>query len=151
MRKNTLIILAAGLLFSSIVTGQDISQSDVPSVIVNKFKSAYPQVADADWEMDGELYKVEFEMENDIDHDIWYNPSGELVKHKEDITKNDLPLAVISRVNTDFKGYSIEDPKKTTTGGDVIYELELKSQADEWEVIPYSVNGLNAYFRTSRF
>lgn len=134
MRNNTLIILAAVLLFSNVAMGQDISESDVPSVLINKFKIAYPQAADEDWEMDGDLYKVEFETESDIDHDIWYNSSGELVKHKEDITKSDLPQAVVSRLNTDFKEYSIDDPKKITTGSEVIYELELKSQAEEWEV-----------------
>lgn len=134
MRKSILIILAAGLLFSNTAIGQDISESDVPSVLVNKFKSAYPQATDVDWEMDGELYKVEFETEGNIDHDIWYNSSGELVRHKEDIAQSELPQAVLSRVNTDFKGYTIEDSQRTTTGSDTVYKLELDSQTDEWEV-----------------
>lgn len=134
MRKNILFVLTVGLLFSSAAMGQDILQSDVPSILVNKFRSTYPKATDIEWEMNGDLYKVEFETEKNIDHDIWYNPTGEMVKHKEDITKDELPQIILSRINTDFKGYNIEDPQKITTGSDIIYKLELNSQIDEWEV-----------------
>ncbi len=116
--------------------GQDIPQSQVPSLIVNGFQQSFPKAYDIEWEIDGELYKVEFETGlTGRDHDIWYDKAGKMIRHKEEITKSELPKKVSETISRDFNGYRLDDIKKITEGEKVIYTVELKSFREDWDVI----------------
>lgn len=123
--KKQLSVFGTTLAIALAAQAQDIPQSQVPSVIVNKFNKQFPKATDVEWEMDGSLYNVEFEIGWNIDHEVWYNAEGKVVRHKEDITKRELPKAVIDRIKTDFKGYSIDDLERISDNGKVVYKMEL--------------------------
>lgn len=137
MKKN--ILLALFVLFgTSRIFAQDIPQSQVPSVVVNSFQKSFPKATDVEWELQNadQLYKVEFETGlAGYDHDAWYDKTGKLVKHKEEISRNDLPPSVTAKINTDYKGYRIDDVKKITEGNVVTYSLEIKSGKEEWKLV----------------
>ncbi len=135
MKKKILIGIIACVGLTSAVVAQDLLQSDVPSVVVNNFQKAFPKVYDVEWELKGELYEVDFETGVSIDHEAWYDKTGKLVKHKQEIAKTDLPKAVLNTLNTDFKGYRVEDAKKITEGSKVTYKLDLESTTSEWKVL----------------
>ncbi len=135
MKKKILIGIIACVGLTSAVVAQDLLQSDVPSVVVNNFQKAFPKVYDVEWELKGELYEVDFETGVSIDHEAWYDKTGKLVKHKQEIAKTDLPKAVLNTLNTDFKGYRVEDAKKITEGSKVTYKLDLESTSSEWKVL----------------
>lgn len=134
MKKVTLIIAAALFLMVGSVTAQDLSQGQVPSVILNNFKKAFPKASDVEWEMKGDLYNVEFETGSSTDHEVWYNSEGTLTKHKEDISRKELPNAVTQKIKQEFKGYRLSEVKRITAGSDVVYTMELKSLSKEWEI-----------------
>ncbi|MEH0157429.1 PepSY-like domain-containing protein [Limibacter armeniacum] len=134
MKKNILAIALALFGFSSSVIGQDIPQSLVPSVIQNNFKKTFPNAKDVEWEQEGEMYQVEFETGWDIDHDVWYNSAGEIVKHEEDIYRRSLPEAINNKLNTEFSRYAIDDLKKISSSSHTAYTLELKSFTEEWKI-----------------
>ncbi|QCR23155.1 PepSY-like domain-containing protein [Pontibacter sp. SGAir0037] len=127
MKKHILIIPAIVLFFSNLALAQDIPQSQVPSVILNNFKKDFPKASDVEWEKEGDLYHVEFETGWNTDHEIWYQPSGSVSKLKEDITRKELPKEVINRINSDFKGYSLDDLERIRTGAETVYKVELSS------------------------
>lgn len=133
MKKVILIVAVVCTCFANTSFGQDIPQSNVPSVIVNSFQKAYPNAADVEWEMKKDLYKVDFEIGAGIDHSLWYDNTGKLIKHKEAITKGSLPQAVLDKIKTDFPGHRIEDVSKITKGDKVTYKMELKSAKEEWK------------------
>jgi len=134
MKKQFLIIGALGLF--SFTQAQDISQSQVPSLVLNQFSSQFPKATDVEWEMDGNLYNVEFELGWNIDREVWYNPEGKIVKHKEDISRDKLPEAVNNRIKVDFSDYTIDDLEQITDNGRVIYKMELNSLLQQdWDVI----------------
>lgn len=134
MKKIILAITTGLFLFAGSVIAQDIPQSEVPSVILNKFKSEFPKAKDIEWETKADLYNVEFEIGRSADHEIWYDKSGNQVKHKEDISKNQLPKAVTNTLQKDFKGYRIDDVEKFTTGSTVSYKMELNSMTKDWDI-----------------
>jgi len=135
MKKHLIFGLAAVLFFTSIAVAQDIPQSQVPAEVVSSFQKAFPDARDVEWEMDGNLYKVEFEIGmRQLDHDAWYNDAGQLLKHQEEISKNSLPKQVAAGVKQEFKGYRIEDVEKITEGDKVTYKLEVKSSMEEWKL-----------------
>ena len=115
---------------------QDIPQNQVPSAILNQFNSQFPDASNVEWEMKGDLYNAEFEIGWIMDHQVWYNAAGEMVKHKEDISPDELPETVSNRIKTDFNGYTIEDLKRITDKGVVVYKMELNSsQQQDWDVV----------------
>lgn len=134
---KTLILISAFALssFATTAWAQDVPQSQVPSLIVNSFQQAFPKATDIEWELDGENYKVEFEIGLlDTDHDAWYDKAGKLIKHKEEISKSNLPQKVSAKINSDFKGYRMDDVKKITEGNKITYTLEVKSSGEEWKI-----------------
>lgn len=132
------LLIGYAMSFSTAINAQEITQSQLPPLIVRNFQAAFPGASDIEWKRDGENYKVEFELGVFMltnDHDVWFDKTGSIVKHKEEISKNGLPQNVLTKIKNDFTGYRIEDPKKITEGHTVIYEMELKKQRSEWKVV----------------
>lgn len=135
MKRAFLIGSFALALFANTSSAQDLQQSQVPSLVVNSFQKSFPKAFDVEWKLNGENYKVEFEIGLlSTDHNVWYDKTGKLIRHKEEISKNDLPQKVLAKINRDFNGYSVDDVKKITEGDKVTYELELKTLTEEWKV-----------------
>lgn len=134
--KKQILTIATLMATASALQAQDISQSQVPSVIVNEFSSQFSKATDVEWEMDGSLYKVDFEMSWNIDHEIWYNAEGKIIKCKEEIATSELPKAVKNRLKTDFKGYSINDLERIIDNGKEVYKMDLNALTQQdWDVV----------------
>ena len=137
MKKNIIIVITVLLCSANLSFCQDMEQSQVPSIIVNKFEQEFTLATDIDWEMDGELYNVEFEIDGvkSKDHEIWYDHLGKKVKHKEKIGEGDLPTLVRSKISSDFSSFKIDDAKKIVEGNSTTFKIELDSDKEELEVI----------------
>jgi len=82
--------LMLGLTLSNpAMAGKDVTEAEVPEVVVKAFKKIYPNAAKVEWEhkkvhigkLKGqELYEVEFEDETGIDHEVLYGADGKLYK-----------------------------------------------------------------------
>ena len=141
MKRSILIGFVALLFNANVSLGQDIPQSQVPSLVINNFHKTFPNASDAEWEQQGDLYKVEFETGLlSTDHDAWYDKAGKLTEHKEEISKRDLPQKVLTTIKRDFNDYRIDDVKKITKGNSIAYTLELKSFTEELKVA-FDANG----------
>ena len=134
MKRNILIIAFGLLLAHGTGLAQNIPQSQVPSLVLNNFKQSFPRAYDVEWEIKNNEYRVEFETKGSKDHEVWYDNSGKLLKHKEDIAKRKLPAAIQATIKTDFSGYRVDGVKKITTGTTVQFSVELKSFKEEWKV-----------------
>ncbi len=135
MKTYVVIIALALSLFASQSFAQDISQSQVPSFVVNEFQQAHPKALNVEWEMDGGHYKVEFEIGLlGTDHEIWYDQTGKIRRQEEEISKADLPKAVLSKIKTNYDGYRLDDVKKISVGTEIIYTLEAKTLMEEWKL-----------------
>jgi hypothetical protein len=131
MKHFILVVLAAAL--SGAATAQDIPQSEVPSLVLNAFQSKFSNATDIEWEREGELFKVDFEVGN-RDHDLWIDKSGTIKKHKEEIAKADLPASVAQKIKTDFKEYTVDDVDRIETDGKVFFYVDLDSRSGDKEV-----------------
>ena len=114
--------------------GQDLLQSDVPSVVLNAFQEKFTNVADVEWDLKGDLYKVEFKV-GSRGHDVWIDKSGKITKHKEDFPKKDLPKFIQQKITTEFSGYKLDDADKIEEGGKIYYQVELDGSADDRKVL----------------
>lgn len=136
MKKKLLLGAFIGLFTVTLTFGQKIPQSQVPSVIVNQFQQDFQGARDIEWKQRPGYYEVEFEIGRpDKDHEIWYDSTGKILYHKQEIAKGDLPAKVISMLNADFKRYRIRDVKKIDQAGKITYKMEAKSITEEWDLI----------------
>lgn len=135
MKKTLLITSFAITCIGSNALAQDIPQSQVPSVIVNNFQQSFPKAFDVEWELKGDIYEVEFETGFlGKDHEVWFEKSGKQIRHKEELSKSDLPQKVLAAINSNYSGYRVDNVKKITEGSKISYTVELKSRREEWKV-----------------
>jgi|SRR5688572_21453111 hypothetical protein len=132
--KTLMIILFGVLTLHTDLKAQDIAADKVPSVVLNAFQAKFPNAKDIDWEMKGDLYKVEFEI-GSRGHDLWLDKSGVIKKHKEDFPKSELPQVIRQKIEADFKGYKIDDVDKVEENGAVFYLVDLDGTAGDRKVL----------------
>lgn len=118
--------IAVLLLFvSATIQAQDIRSDQVPSKIQTTFSKAYANATDIEWEKSGEHYKVEFEIRN-MDHDVWYDAAGNLVKSKIEIGKSELPENIASIIKTKYADYKIDSVEVHQKDSVKTYEIEIE-------------------------
>lgn len=134
--KNLILTFSILSLGFNSISAQDIHQNKVPSIILNSFQKSFPKKArDTDWEIKGTLYKVEFEtgLLGD-DHSAYYSHNGKLVRHEEEISKNDLPKPVLASLKKQYSSYKVDDAKRISDHGKILYKIEIKNYLHEWKL-----------------
>lgn|SRR5690606_19414467 len=127
-------------LFSSMIVGagtgfaQDIAQSEVPAVVMKSFNEKFPKASDVEWERRGDIYEVDFDMGLFADHDALFDASGNITRHKEEISKRDLPKAVSDAISAQYPEFRIDDVDKITESGKVSYKVELEKGQEDRKV-----------------
>lgn len=122
--KN-LKIAALFVFATAAVSAQDLKIDEVPNNLKTTFNEAYTNVSDVEWEKKGEYYKVEFEI-NKMDHDIWYDAQGKVVKSKIEIPENEMPSGVATAINTKYSDYKIDSVEVHEKDGVKTYEIEIE-------------------------
>lgn len=118
---------------------QDLAEKSVPAVVVNAFQQQFPNPSDVEWEKENDLYKVEFE-QNNQEREAWINAGGQVVRQSLEIEEAELPAAVRQGIQRDYNGYRIDEIERMEENGVVSYAVELDNRSDEVEVI-YSSSG----------
>ncbi|WP_316811603.1 PepSY-like domain-containing protein [Pedobacter heparinus] len=131
---KTKLVLAACLLFSSLGYAQDIAVKDVPAAVMNAFNRAFPKAVKVEWEMKGDLYNADFDVER-RDHEVWLNNKGAIVKHKQELRSRELPAVVSQSLKKNFKGFWIDDVDKYEVAKQFFYKVELKTMSQEKNVV----------------
>ncbi|SDW33114.1 PepSY-like domain-containing protein [Aequorivita viscosa] len=137
---KAITFLTAVLIGTTSLFAQDVPENQVPSVILNTFKKEFPKASDIEWEREGELYNVDFEIGYFTDYEAWFDASGKLIKYSEEISEKDLPQAVKDTVKKQFDGYRIDDVEKITENNIETYRVEIEKGNDE-RYVTFSKNG----------
>jgi predicted acylesterase/phospholipase RssA len=131
MRKLSIIVLLTATSCTSFA--QDISQKDVPAVVINTFQQKFSNQANVDWEMKKGLYEAEFKV-NGIEHNVYLDNTGKMVTYKQEITEIELPATVIATIKKYFSDYKLDEIEKYQEGITVTYKVKLEKGKDERKV-----------------
>lgn len=123
--KVSIIIAIGSFVLVSSGCSQNIPQTKVPSLVINAFQQRYPQATDMEWEKDGSLYSVEFEVLK-VDHELCIDEKGNIVKHKQEISQNELPFAIKKTLEIRYSNAQIDDIDKIDDGSNVYYIIEFE-------------------------
>ncbi|KAA3651824.1 MAG: hypothetical protein DWP98_02290 [Bacteroidetes bacterium] len=137
--KN-LKLMASALLITTMASAQDIKLEQVPPSIQKNFKNEYSKAKDVEWELDGELYEVEFEI-NKMDHEVWYDKDGKVMRLEKEISAKELPSTIISLIKSKYAGFKIDKAQITTTEQRTIYEVELEKGWTEERKVLFDKDG----------
>lgn len=123
MKIVAITVLALGTILPGCT--QNISQSNVPSLVKNAFQQKYPTATDVEWEKHASLYNVEFEI-NNIDHELWIDSQGNITKHKEDLSLSNVPVQILDAVAANYKTAQIDNVDKIEENNKTYYIIELE-------------------------
>tara|TARA_R110000772_G_scaffold74718_4_gene162721 strand:- start:1093 stop:1530 length:438 start_codon:yes stop_codon:yes gene_type:complete len=127
--KN-LKIAAIALFATATVSAQDLMTSQVPTNLITNFQKEYPNATDVAWELEGENYKVEFDM-GKMENETWYSKDGNTIKTEMEITENNMPQAVKNTAKSKYPDYKIDEVEVTEENGKKTYEVELEKWFQE--------------------
>ena len=103
-------------------------------VLLQRFRQDFPNARDVEWETNGELYEVEFEI-GPHDFAAFYDRNGELLMYKQKIRVGELPAIVKTAAEARFPKYRFDDIEKIVKGTQTFYEIEMKLREAEVKMI----------------
>jgi len=118
-------IAALLLVATATVSAQDLKLNEVPAKVQSTFTKAYNTASDVEWEKEADHFKVEFD-KNKMEHEIWYDANGTVVKSEMEISEKDLPAVIASAVNSKYADYKIDSVEVTEEGTSKTYEIEIE-------------------------
>lgn len=142
IRTSQLLLASAAFLIGTAASAQHLLPEQVPAPVQKAFDKAFSMPMDVEWDQKGTQYKVEFETGLFFtDHEVWYDATGKMLRHEEEISASDLPAAITAAINSEFPGYRLDDTERIAVDGAVSYVVELKMKDQpEWKVA-YDPNG----------
>lgn len=108
--------------------------SEVPSVVLNSFRTEYPDATDAEFSKEGENYEVEFEIAGN-DNAALINPSGNILKEKKEIPWDSIPAEVREKLDNEYGKKDIKDPELVRTGEEIHYQAEVERFLTDEKVV----------------
>jgi hypothetical protein len=122
--KNFIIVLfICSLCFS--LYAQNLKETDVPSVVREKFSSLYPNITSYKWEKENGNYEAAFK-ENGTEISVIFDAKGTLIQTEVEIPITALPKGVSDYTEKNLPAKKISEASKITdTGGKISYEAEI--------------------------
>ncbi len=118
-------------------TAKKVAVEDLSQPIDIAIKTAFPdgtiEEVTLEDENGTEIYEAEVRT-NETTYEVKVTLDGKLIEIEQEITPGELPEVVVNAVNDLYPGASIEEAEKITRGGNVIFEIELKSGGKEFEI-----------------
>ena len=118
-------VIILGAMFAAACTSNHISQSKVPSVVLNTLKAQYPITDDVAWEKDHDVYEADVKINDSTEVTICIDETGKLVMQKQDIPAAGLPAPVIASIQNNYKDYAIDEAERLERNGRTYYQVEL--------------------------
>jgi len=115
-------MLVSALLLSC--DSDDYPYAEVPSVVLNEFRTQYPDAADAEFKQDAKGYEVDFDLEGK-DYSAVIDASGNILKEKKEIVWDELPSQVQHSLQKKYGQKKIEDPERVKLGQEIYYQVEV--------------------------
>jgi hypothetical protein len=99
-------------------------------MLLEKFQRDFPKAHGIDWETNGEIYEVEFDLKV-RDFAAFYDKDGHLLMYRQDIRERELPAIVKTAAEAKYPKYRFEDIEKIIRGTETLYKLEMEYKDTE--------------------
>lgn len=126
--KKAILFLA----FSACIVGISFAQESIPQAAKDHFASTYPMATDVKWDVEDGKIEVKFEL-NGIEWDGYYDATGNWLKTKRELKKDEVPQVVLDGLKTtEFNSWSADDPHEyQTPAHKSLYRFEVKNGGEK--------------------
>lgn len=138
MALTAVVFVFAISLCSYAQTKKKNAAKNVPQVVLDAFKKAYPNAVIKGSGKENEEGKTFYEIESvdgKVKRDLLYLPDGKVSEIEEQVTANDLPDAVKQSVKKEAPKGKIAKAEKVTKDGKENYELVVKQGKKSTEIL----------------
>jgi hypothetical protein len=104
-----------------------------PETLRQKFVADFPRARNVEWETDGSVYEVEFNVRA-RDYEAYYDSKGNLLMFVYEIPRSELPAAVRKAAESKYPKYSFENIDKIRRGSETFYKIEMERRSSGVEV-----------------
>ena len=118
------------VLFTGSVFAQNISQSNVPAVVLNAFQINFPGAEDVKWKLEKGNYRVEYRVNSKIHH-LSMDNKGQMLKHSQDLYASEIPKAVLETIRSKEAYFDLHDADRFEEGYKIVYEINFKKDGKE--------------------
>lgn len=118
-----------GLLLFTFLTvnifAQEISQRNVPAVVLNAFQLKFPNATDVDWRLEKGNYRIKFEV-NNKDNELILDDRGNVIRHHQDLYGSEVPESVLNTIKSRVALFDLNDADRITEGNNIVYEINFE-------------------------
>ena len=104
---------------------QNISQENIPAVVLNSFQLKFPNAEDIRWKLKDGDYEVRCKV-NDKLNVVTLNYKGQILKYHQDLYLSEIPTAVLKTIRSKEPFFDVGDADKIEEGGKIVYEIDFK-------------------------
>ncbi len=135
MTKVIIVLLVAALIGQT-ATAQKISTEKVPVAVKTAFKTKFPTVKNAKWEIENtKEFEAEFKL-NGVETSANFDNTGQWLETETEIKYKALPKAVQNTLKNEFKNAEIAETAKIESAKEGIsYEVEIEIKEDAFDVL----------------
>ncbi|UJH92623.1 hypothetical protein LZ575_09195 [Antarcticibacterium sp. 1MA-6-2] len=124
MKSTSILAITIGF-FTMLSCSQQIPESEIPSVVLNRIDVEFSNATNVEWEKKGAFYEVEFEV-NNVDHEALIEETGTLIKYIKEVSIEELPQMLRNSLTSREEIKKVDDAHLLTIGETSYYQLEFK-------------------------
>ena len=127
--------ISTALAIALFTSGSLMATDKTPQVVKDSFTKAYPKVAKVSWEEEDGNFEAKFK-DGKKELSVIYKADGSLIETEELLKEAELPKKVTSEAHKAHpKAKFLEFAKITRADGTVVYEVEIKENGKETDLL----------------
>jgi hypothetical protein len=111
-------------LFAGKTFAQDISQRNVPAVVLNAFQLKFSNATDVKWKLENGNYHIDFEV-NNKENELILSDRGITIQHLQDLYISEIPKVVLETIKSKVTFFDVNDAERIDGTGKVSYKIKL--------------------------
>ena len=140
MKKLFVLIAVFTLGFAFYAKAQYMGAQELPAGINQEFAEKNAAISQVEWEKDGKLYKVTFNV-NQYTHQIVYDQNGKVLMQSTNLPVTSLPTDVVDGYKKNFAALDLKEVSQIVQNGKVSYQLSLNNGSDVTERVLMTPDG----------
>ena len=123
MKRRILLLIFT--LFVNYCFAQNISESNVPAVVLNSFQVKFPNADDARWMLNNGNYQVKYKV-NNLRNEVLMDYRGQMIKHRQNIYVSEIPKPVFETLRSKESSFDVTNVDKIVENGKIIFEIDYR-------------------------
>jgi predicted small lipoprotein YifL/sulfur carrier protein ThiS len=129
--KNLILVIAIAAIFSLQACGQ---KENVPAKTKASFTQKFPDATKVKWDKEEDnVWETEFKMDGK-EYSANFDSEGKWMETEYEIKTSELPPAVKTTIDNEFKDYDIEEVEVSETPDGKVFELQMEVDENDIEV-----------------